>query len=121
MPRFVILRHETPAESDRRSHYDLMFEADGTLRTWATDRLPTVGGEPEPATPLPPHRIAYLEYEGPVSGNRGTVRRITRGRYRLLRESAGRIEMRVDSPEMTGTLVFDAGRVGLRAEADSAP
>ena len=113
MPRFVILRHEMPAASDRPSHYDLMFESDGVLRTWAVDRLPTAGGAPEPATPLPPHRMAYLEYEGPVSGNRGTVHRVTRGEYQLRQESEGRIEMRVDSPEMTGTLVFDAGRVEL--------
>ena len=33
---------------------------------------------------LDPHRRAYLEYEGEVSGNRGTVKRIERGTYEPL-------------------------------------
>ena len=35
------------------------------------------------ATRLPDHRLAYLEYEGPVSGNRGVVRRIDSGKYEI--------------------------------------
>lgn len=113
VPRFVILRHEMPAGSSRRSHFDLMFEIAGGLRTWAVDRLPTAGGPPQAATPLPLHRIAYLDYEGPVSGRRGAVRRVATGRYELLAEAEGRTEMRVASPEMAGRLVFDAERVWL--------
>ena len=33
------------------------------------------------ATALGDHRVAYLDYEGPVSGNRGTVRRWDHGSY----------------------------------------
>lgn len=117
MPRFVILRHETPADAERPSHFDLMFEAGGELRTWAVDRLPTAEGPPAIATPLPPHRLAYLQYEGPVSGNRGTVRRVTSGSYRLLQESEGRLELRVESPGLIGTLVFDADQVWLRTDS----
>ncbi len=32
-----------------------------------------------PLTPLPPHRAIYLHYEGPISGNRGHVRRVDAG------------------------------------------
>lgn len=113
MPRFVILRHEMPAGSTRATHFDFMFEVAGTLRTWAVDRLPTAGGPPAAATPLPPHRIAYLEYEGPVSADRGTVCRVATGHYQSLAEIEGRTEMRIDSPEMTGLLVFEAERVWL--------
>lgn len=35
-------------------------------------------------TPLAEHRRAYLEYEGPVSGNRGAVRRVAGGSYKVL-------------------------------------
>jgi hypothetical protein len=32
---------------------------------------------------LADHRLAYLDYEGPVTGNRGNVRRIDVGTYRV--------------------------------------
>ncbi|WP_146439947.1 hypothetical protein [Crateriforma conspicua] len=34
------------------------------------------------ATRLPDHRTKYLEYEGPISGNRGSVRRVDSGFFR---------------------------------------
>jgi len=73
--RFVILAHDHPFV-----HWDLMLEAGGTLRTWrllaepAADRI--IGAEA-----LPDHRLHYLEYEGPVSGGRGTVTRWEAGRH----------------------------------------
>jgi hypothetical protein len=35
------------------------------------------------ARQLPDHRLAYLDYEGPVSGDRGAVTRWDAGEYRL--------------------------------------
>lgn len=69
MPRFVILEHDHP-----HLHWDLMLEADDVLRTWRLAETPEVGKVIE-ATALGDHRIAYLDYEGPVSRNRGTVQR----------------------------------------------
>lgn len=80
MPRFVILRHETPPGDARPSHWDWMFEQGGSLATWAVERAPTQG-ERTPARALPPHRLAYLTYEGPLSGGRGTVSQIDAGEY----------------------------------------
>ncbi|GBD36867.1 Multifunctional non-homologous end joining DNA repair protein LigD [bacterium HR36] len=73
--RFVLLYHTWP-----QPHYDLMLEWQGVLKTW---RLPII---PEPGLSLTmeslgDHRLAYLDYEGPVSGNRGEVKRIDRGTY----------------------------------------
>src|SRR5205085_10994162 len=34
-------------------------------------------------TPLSEHRREYLTYEGPISGNRGDVKRVASGRYDL--------------------------------------
>ena len=42
-------------------------------------------------TRLPDHRAHYLDYEGPVLGNRGEVRRLWRCMCRLLDESATRV------------------------------
>jgi len=80
MPRYVILRHEPPADSARATHWDLMLETDGELRTWA------LAVEPRPheaieALALAPHRLAYLDYEGPVSGDRGAVVRWDAGEF----------------------------------------
>lgn len=75
--RFVILHHASP----RGDHWDLMLENEEALTTWALP--PQTLGEAFVCTaaPLPEHRLAYLEYEGPVSGNRGSVRRVDAGSY----------------------------------------
>ncbi len=75
MPRFVLLEHDHPV-----LHWDLMLECKGVLRTWRLDRVPTVTATIS-AEPLPDHRLAYLDYEGPVSGDRGTVKRVDAGQF----------------------------------------
>lgn len=90
--RFVVLRHTLPADSGRSSHWDLMLEDGEVLRTWELGSLlflesaastgsETLAPEAPPQTPrpLPDHRLAYLDYEGPVSENRGTVMRVAMG------------------------------------------
>ena len=64
MPRFVILEHDHPV-----LHWDLMLEAGDVLQTWRLANPPTPGCAID-ATALPDHRLTYLDYEGPVSGNR---------------------------------------------------
>jgi hypothetical protein len=76
MPRFVILEHDHPV-----LHWDLMLEADGVLQTWRLERAPEEPGCTIHATALGDHRIAYLDYEGPVSGGRGIVQRWDAGTF----------------------------------------
>jgi DNA ligase D-like protein (predicted 3'-phosphoesterase) len=76
MPQFVILRHESP----QGVHFDFMLEADGVLKTWALPGPPAAGAEME-CVQLADHRLAYLDYEGPISGGRGSVTRWDRGTY----------------------------------------
>ncbi len=59
-----------------------MFEQDAVLRTWAMAE-PLRASAVVEAEQLADHRLAYLEYEGPVSRNRGTVERWDAGQYRL--------------------------------------
>ena len=61
-------------------HFDLMLETEQGLRTWAMGLLPTAGKSCG-AIELPLHRSDYLTHEGPVSGGRGTVKRIMQGSY----------------------------------------
>ncbi|MBY0526091.1 MAG: hypothetical protein K2R98_22035 [Gemmataceae bacterium] len=69
MPRYVILEHDHPF-----LHWDFMLEAGDVLRTWRLGAAPQVGTTIR-AEPLGDHRKQYLDYEGPVSGGRGSVKR----------------------------------------------
>src|ERR1700704_4821039 len=83
MPRFVILEHDHPV-----LHWDLMLEAGTALRTWRLARAPSAPGEVIDALALPDHRLFYLDYEGPVSGGRGVVKRWDAGEYEPMPLSA---------------------------------
>lgn len=76
MARFVILEHDHPVR-----HWDLMLQTDAVLRTWRLAEPPTRTAGPIAAEALADHRLAYLDYEGPVSGSRGTVARWDSGSY----------------------------------------
>ncbi len=117
MPRYVILLHEIPpghkVAGGRGTHWDLMLEQNGVLRTWALADEPR-GELTTQAEQLPDHRLAYLDYEGPVSGNRGNVSQWDAGEYEVLAESAERLELRLvdSSAARYVSLTADAGRDG---------
>jgi hypothetical protein len=90
MPRYVILLHELPEGHERARHWDLMLEQEGALRTWALDGEPSADLSCD-AQELPDHRLAYLDYEGPVSDDRGHVTRSDRGQYRVVDGAADRL------------------------------
>ena len=98
----VLLFHEVPPSlakaSGRGSHWDLMIatDDDGLLRTWALDELPDLTRSDAfliAARSLPDHRRDYLEYEGPVSGNRGSVSRVAAGTATWKRKTLGAEEI----------------------------
>ena len=101
MPRFVILTHDYP-----QRHWDFMLEKEAILRTWRLARAPDEAG-PTEAAPLADHRLAYLEYEGPVSGNRGSVRRFDRGEYTLVAECGDRLVIALAGAVLRGQAVIE--------------
>jgi len=82
MPRFTVLLHETPPDYPRPRHWDLLLARGAYLQTWALAQPPT-NDTPIVADELPPHRLMYLDYEGPISGERGKVTQVDTGEYTL--------------------------------------
>ena len=103
MPRFVILHHRTPPGAARGTHYDLMLEWGATLRTWAIEQPPSLLPV-QLAEPLADHRAAYLDYEGPVSNNRGDVTRWDEGSYELITAEALQLVVELHGRRLRGTL-----------------
>jgi hypothetical protein len=104
MPRFVILEHDAPF-----LHWDFMLEVVGGLRTWRL-MAPPSAEQPIDAVPLGLHRLAYLDYEGPVSGNRGTVAQWDRGDFDGLVLEDDKVIVRIHGGRVDGTM--ELKRVG---------
>jgi hypothetical protein len=84
--RFVVLLHADRAGE----HYDLMIEAGERLATWKCPSPPEqTGPAGRTCERLTDHRRLYLDYEGPISGDRGTVRRHDCGTCVVLDQTAG--------------------------------
>jgi len=110
MPRFVILEH-----CWNGIHWDFMLEDRGALRTWAIDE-PLEHGRNLQARALGDHRLAYLDYEGPVSQNRGAVRRLARGTYHAEIWTAEWIVVRLDGDQFLAVADLRKSETGGSAE-----
>jgi hypothetical protein len=76
MPRFTISQHAGSKEGD---HFDLLLEHGETLKTWRLEN--TAFQFPQSAKQIKDHRKLYLDYEGEVTGGRGTVKIWDTGTY----------------------------------------
>jgi hypothetical protein len=116
MPRFVVLEHDHPS-----IHWDFMLESGAVLRTWRLSE-PAAAGRTVDATATADHRPLYLDYEGPVSGGRGSVTRWDGGGYEVLAEDEGRLLIRLDGGRLRGDCRLErrsgeAWQLTLAAEA----
>ena len=100
MPRFVILSHDWPAP-----HWDFLLEAGAVLRAWRLWGEPEVG-RTVPAEPNFDHRLLYLDYEGPVSGDRGTVTRWDRGEFGWVADEPDRVVVELRGAKLTGRVTI---------------
>ena len=74
MPRFIVLQHT----QDENRHFDLMLEEGEALLTFSFEEFPSPGMS---CKSLFDHRLDYLDYEGEISGGRGSVRRVESGSF----------------------------------------
>jgi hypothetical protein len=77
---YVVLHHTGIADP----HFDLMLLAPGCekLLTWRITTPPT-HWPPISAERIADHRKDYLTFEGEISNNRGTVKRVAQGKARV--------------------------------------
>jgi hypothetical protein len=101
MTRYVVLRHDTPPGSPRPLHWDLLLTDGPHLRAWALAEEPQAG-RPIAAVLLPNHRLAYLDYEGPVSGGRGDVSRWDAGTFQWRQDAEHTVVVELAGQRLAG-------------------
>jgi hypothetical protein len=104
MPRFAILEHDWPTR-----HWDFLLEAGAVLKSWRLLMEPCAGVD-IPAEQNADHRTLYLDYEGPVSGGRGTVKRWDAGTFDWVVRDGLRI--RIDGNILGGVVSLTSTAAG---------
>ena len=119
---FVILLHS----GNGPAHCDFLLEGPAAAETWQflddpATLMPSPASEagekrarpqaPEkileiPAKKIQDHRLMYLDYEGPLSGGRGSVRQLDKGTYEMIARSANSLEFRLAGRVMKGTFLL---------------
>jgi hypothetical protein len=105
----VILEHDWPAR-----HWDFLLEAGESLRAWRLLEEPSVGRSVS-AEPNFPHRPIYLEFEGPLSGDRGSVKRWDAGSFEWLADNSDRVVVNLAGKKLQGHLTLQPQRATLEA------
>ena len=118
MSRFILLQHTRAADDPSGRDFDLLLEDGGACRTWRLSGIPAAGGEPVEATPIAPHRLAWLDHiNGPVSGNRGHARRIDAGTFTWCESTTTsgqeRVRVHLAGGRCRGKLTIASGRARL--------
>ncbi len=104
MPRFAILAHDQPFP-----HWDLFLEAGPVLHSWRI--LEPLGpGRTVPANAIGDHRLIYLDYEGPVSGDRGRVTRVDSGTFDWVENQSRHVVIRMSGTIFVGELILTASQ-----------
>ena len=89
MTRFVLLCHNT---TEHQFHWDFLFEESNACKTFSlsqefVEEVQKTGTLKCRVKPLADHRLAYLDNEGPVSGDRGFVKRLDCGTCQRIAET----------------------------------
>jgi bifunctional non-homologous end joining protein LigD len=102
---FVIQEHHA-----RRLHWDVRFERDGVLVSWAVPKgLPPRPGTRRLAVHTEDHPLEYASFEGEIPSGEyggGTMKLWDRGRYETLHWNDHKVEVSMRGSRVRGTYVF---------------
>lgn len=101
--RFVLLWHDVEQMPNRKSHFDLLLEDQGSFVTIELCQLPNLQTEVL-GTTLPRHRLAYWDLQGALSENRGHVTRVTRGEFTIIQTAPGTLDLWLCSTDLSAML-----------------
>ena len=106
LSRFVILIHDHPF-----LHWDLLVQCGDVLRSWRLLESPARWlSDPSiavAAESIAAHRLMYLDYEGPVSRERGQVARWDQGLAEWISEDGSSVRVRLNGERLVGELTID--------------
>jgi len=110
---FVLLEHKTTS-GPGDVHWDLIVQVPGEdlLPTWRLADNPLASDRPIAAERIADHRPAYLAYEGEVSGERGSVRRIDWGEADVVRFGETGLYVRLSGQRLKGHFELAPGVSG---------
>jgi hypothetical protein len=107
MTRFTISHHSGAKEGD---HFDLLLEHGETLKTWRLEN--TAFQFPQSAKQMKDHKKLYLDYEGEISGGRGTVKIWDTGTYTIDRWDEKHIRIALTGRQTRTRLRLDRAEGG---------
>jgi DNA ligase D-like protein (predicted 3'-phosphoesterase) len=100
-PVYVIQEHHA-----KRLHWDLRFEIDNTLKSWALPKIPPQKeGEKRLAVAVDDHPIEYALFEGEIpEGNYGAgqVRLWDRGTFEILERESKKLVIDIKGDKLQG-------------------
>ncbi len=100
MPEFVILKHIADSV-----HYDVMFEKDGTLKTFTVRSEPD-GSEDCEIEQRFDHPLKFLDFEGGLPRAPGRAERWDRGEYEILEWRENLIELNCRGEKWNGRITL---------------
>lgn len=100
MPRYAVLEHDHPA-----LHWDFLLESGPILLAWRLSAPP--GPDAVDAEQSFDHRLLYLDYEGFVSGDRGSVRRWDGGLFEWKARETDRLAVLLAGTRLNGVFRLD--------------
>lgn len=106
MQRFVVLVHDHPFV-----HWDLLVQRGDVLRSWRLLESPDRWQSAAESTGLSSeviadHRLMYLDYEGPVSRERGRVARWDHGQAEWLDEDPFSVRLCLSGDKLIGEVTL---------------
>ena len=97
---YSIIKHTL---SDYTFHYDFLIKKNDILQCWQFSSIANIEiGELIFCKKIFDHRLKYLNYQGPISNNRGKVQIIQNGFLEIIIQEDNLVRFRIDSELLNG-------------------